>query len=206
MIKVQYFFKCYFFELIFVTYFFPECFPLNFQFWSYPRWLLMFFALIWSVFIDANAFLWVWLKIVCGTYTNWTCGFASPVGLNKVAVSVQVGCNSLLNSIYCFVLSKIPFNLIYQDFLCWLLTFAFSIYFISIHRYWNLSLGVIENFLWAVYNFRYVDLLPLQDCGSFWRGYWFCDCNFHYQFIEWLQDNHLKRVGPIGTKDHWDHT
>ena len=48
-----------------------------------------------------------------------------------------VGCNFLLIPIDCFTWSKISFNFVDQEFICWFLTFVFLIYWISAHWYWN---------------------------------------------------------------------
>ena len=46
--------------------------------------------------------------------------------------------------------SKISSKFFVQAFFCWLLTCVYCIYLISVHWYWNLSSGVIANYLWAI--------------------------------------------------------
>ena len=86
--------------------------------------------------------------------------FYFPVVLNKGVVRVLVGCNCSLTPINCFAWSKISFKLTTQAFFCWLLTCVFSIYWTSVNWYWNLSLGVIVIFQWAITNQTYIFSFP----------------------------------------------
>ena len=106
--------------------------------------------LIISVFIDPDNCTMMWLEIVCGTYKMFTYRLYSPIGLRKVMERAPVWCSLLSAPIGYFSWYIISFNFIAQDFLCWFLTYLFSIYSIIIHWSWNLSSVVIANCLWAV--------------------------------------------------------
>ena len=55
-----------------------------------------------------------------------------------------------INQVLFFDVSKISFILFVQDLFCCFLTRVYHIYCISVHWYWNLSSGVIENCEWDV--------------------------------------------------------
>ena len=112
--------------------------------------LTCLFAQIGSVFIDHETCPRACLIFVFGKYSKRADRFTSSTGLCKVVLRVPVGCSYLFPSIDCFDWSKISFKFFVQALFCWLLYFVYFVYWISVHWYWNLSLGVLENCLWAV--------------------------------------------------------
>ena len=141
----------YCFKFIFLLYHISKYYPLELWFQYYHCWFLTCLCtLIGSSFIYPNTCPWVWFKTICGAYPNHIYIFSFPAGFWQVVTRVTVACNLLLILIYYFDWSNISFKLFSQDFLCRFLTCLFFIYWISVHWSWNLSLGLIENFLWVV--------------------------------------------------------
>ena len=106
------------------------------------------------MFIDPEYWSQVWLQIFCGIYPNQTYIFDTPAGLWKVVARMPVYCSYLFDSIDCFDWYKISFDLFVQALFLFL-TCVYHIYDISIHWYWNLSLGVIEIVSGTYPNFTY---------------------------------------------------
>ena len=155
---------------------------------SLHHWLLTcFFALIWSGLVDTETCPHVWLQIICGTYLNRTYIFASPAGLWKVVARVPVGCSYFSASIYWFYWSKISFKFFSQAFFSILLNFVYHIYFISVYWSWNLSLGVMENFQWAVSKPDILTWFLWRSVEVRGEGDSFCDCTCLQEYIDWIQ-------------------
>ena len=172
--------------------------------------------LIESAFIYSEIFPWMCLKVVCGTYSNWTYGFASPLGLWKVVERVPVECNCLFKSIGFFAWYKTSFKFLAQAYFCWLSTCVYWIYLISIHWSWNLSSIVIENLLWALSKLEMRILFHLNFVEGRGKGVGICSYYCHHQCNACIQGNNIKvlmifcwfrtvvriRVGWRGTGSH----
>ena len=145
-------FKILFLRISFLKKFHLKWFPFGVLVSALHRWLL---TIVFRVnYISVH---WYWNvssgvpQIVCGMYPNWTYGFSPPACFWKVAARVPVGCSEFFAFIDCFAWSKISSKFFVQDFVCWFLNCVYLIYWISVHWYWKLSLGVLENCLWDVY-------------------------------------------------------
>ena len=85
--------------------------------------------------------------------------------------------------------SKKSFKLFSKSFFCWMFTCVYHIYWIIVHWYWNLSLGVIENCQWSISKPDMRICFPcrfVEGCGEV-SG--FCDLTYCHEYIDWLQGN-----------------
>ena len=95
---------------------------------------------------------------------------------------------------------KISIKLFIKYFFCWFLTCVYHIYCIRIHWSWNLSLGVLENFQWAVSKLYIWIFYPhrfLEGCGE---GASFCDFTCSHQNIDWFQGSSSSWLMDIDIK------
>ena len=119
-------------------------------------------------------------------------------GLWKVMAGVLVVCSDFFASIYWFDWSKKYFKLFIQYLFCWLPTCVYFIYYISVHWSWNLSLGTLENFQWAVYKPGIQICFPHRFVEGRGKGTDFCYFNFPHQYIDWHQVKHPRFFRLIG--------
>ena len=107
--------------------------------------------LIRSVFIDSETYPHVWFQIVFGPYTNLAYKFAFPQDCGRLWQGCQLVVTTCWHQLIDFIYLKYPsFSSHYPIIVyCWILFIAFTgAVFVWP---WNLPLGVIENYLWAVY-------------------------------------------------------
>ena len=134
------------------------------------------------------------LKLVLGCVRKWSVGhiqtgntyfflhrFVEVCGEGAGWVFILVWLNWLLWFISKFL------QVIFQTSFCWLLTCVYHIYWIRVHWYWNLSLGMLENCQWAIYQPDIEICFLCRFVKGHGEGASFCDLTCNCQYIDCLQ-------------------